>query len=600
MAQQPNSADSQTTETITSVRLGLDFNEPDDELILAIDNAIKDSSQLKLKNDSQGKINKLYWQYGGKVEDDAIMHPKQSKTRMNRIFTDVETLIPILTSEEPEPIATGTEDNQIKTVTQKAGTNAWDKYKMQTKFQCLARHWILFRIGVLKYRWQKGKGFVTENVFPKKIGFDKRATNTDNCEYIWEELEDSVGEVIKKFPNAKKDLENQFSNKGMKTKIKYHEFWGGGGAWVVWKYDKLILDKEKNMNFDYDIQENNIFETPEFPYIFLNVFSLGDENSLYDDTTPLEVAEATQDGINDLERLILDLNKGRKRVIMVDGAAVSEKQAQSLVNDIGDDLIRIENAHGNLASAAQLLQAGVPDAGMFNNLLNLLNEVDNIFGIHSTTKGSQEHKETARGRQLLMAGDYGRIDMIVRNMEECAEKWFNAYLHMTKVYADQPEKFDDGENRFSFDPSIVPYGVRMIVKKGSTLPTDEISKRDAATELSQMGMIDPESMFDELGYPNPQEMAQKLYQWLLAQGKLQSIPGQAQPQLLPQQGQEGQPNVPQGGAQGGSMEEQAQRVDQMVQSPEFQALPDQEKLAFIQKAKVALQGGSQPQQGIPQ
>jgi len=595
VAQDTTPTDSQNQETITSVRLGLDFNEPDDDLIQAIDNAIKDSNQLKLKNDKQGKTNKLYWQYGGQVENDAVIHPKQSKTRMNRIFTDVETLIPILTSEEPEPIAVGTEDNQVKTITQKAGGNAWDKYKMQRKFQQLARHWVLYRVGVLKYRWEKGKGFITENVFPKKIGFDKRATTIENCEYIWEELEDSVGEVIKKFPKAKDDLENQFSKKGMKTKIKYHEFWGGGGSWVVWKYDKLVLDKEKNMNFDYDNQENNIFDEPEFPYILLNVFSLGDENSLYDETTPVEVASPTQDGINDLERLILDLNKGRKRVIMVDGAAVSEKQAQSLVNDIGDDLIRIENAHGNLSSAAQLLQAGVPDSGMFNNLMELLNEVDNIFGIHSTTKGSQEHKETAKGRQLLMSGDYGRIDMIVRNMEECAEKWFNAYLQMCKVYADQPEKFDDGENRFTFDPSTVPYGVRMIVKKGSTLPTDEISKREAALNLAKMGLVDPETMYDELGFPNSPEMANKLYQWLIAQGKLQSIPGQAQPQLMGQPSPQGQPNAP----QSDPMAQQAQRVEQMIQSPQFQQLPDNEKLAFVQKAKAALSQGGQPQQGVP-
>ena len=424
---------------------------------------------------------------------------------------------------------------------------------------------------------------------PKKIGFDKRATSKDNCEFMWEELEDNVENIIEKFPSSKKELENQFSNKGLKSKIKYIEFWGGGGEWVAWKFEKLIFDKMKNPNYDYEIQENNIFDKPEFPYLLLNVFTLGDDNSLYDETTPVEVAQPTQEAINDLERLILDLNKGRKRTWVVNGT-VSEKIAQSLVNETGDLLMRIGDAKENVSAAVQLVQAGVPDAGMFNNLMDLLSEVDNIFGIHSTTKGSQGQKETARGRQLLMQGDYGRLDMIVRNMEECFESWFNAYIHMSKVYATQPEVFDDGKNPFTFDPTAVPYGTRIIIKKGSTLPTDEISKRDSATELAKMGLIDPKSMFDELGYPNPEEMAQSLMQWLQAQGKL---PGM-QPQMQPGKG--GQP----GASQGDPMEAQAQRVQQMIQTPEFQQLPNDKKLQFVQQAKAALnQGGGQPQQGVP-
>ena len=69
------------------------------------------------------------------------------------------------------------------------------KYRMQQKLQQMIRHWFLYRVGVLKYRWDKDKGFITEPVLPKKIGMDKRATSRDNCEYVYEEMEDTLVEV---------------------------------------------------------------------------------------------------------------------------------------------------------------------------------------------------------------------------------------------------------------------------------------------------------------------------------------------------------------------------------------------------------------------
>ena len=579
---------------ITVQRQNLEIDQPDDDLCLAIDNAIDDSQGLKQKNDNQGKVNKSYWRTGGKEQDDLIIHPRHSKARLNRIFTDVETMIPILTSEEPEGILTGIEDNNIKSQTQLATSMAWDKYKMQYHMQKLARHWLIYKVGVLKYRWDKVKGFTTENVITRKIGFDKRATSKQNCEFIWEEMEDSVENLKDKVPKAADELISQFGEKAKKTKVKYHEFWGGNGKWVVWKYDKIVLDKMENPNFDYENPENNIFDEPQFPYLLLNVFNLGDENSLYDDTGCIEVAAPTQDGINDLERLILDLNRGRKRTMIADGGVVTEKQAQSLVNDIGDDIIRVGDTKGNVAGAIQMLQPGVPDGGMFQNLGSLQAEVDNIFGIHPTAKGEQgQGHETAKGRQMIIQGDYGRIDMIVRNMEGVAEEWFNAYLQMMKVYSTQPEKFDNGEEQTLFDASIVPHGALVLVKKGSTLPTDEISKREAAMKLAQMDLIDPKTMLDELGYPNPEEMANKLYEWLLAQGKLKVMPGQ-------QQQPQGQPGAQPGQGANPQAEQAAQRIQQMIQSRQFQQLPPDQQAAFIQKAKMTLQQVNQPNGSQPQ
>jgi len=64
----------------------------------------------------------------------------------------------------------------------------------------------------------------------RNIGFDGRATGIyRDCEYVWEQLEDTQENLIAKFPKKKKEIEQIFGqDKTPKSKIRYIEFWGGG------------------------------------------------------------------------------------------------------------------------------------------------------------------------------------------------------------------------------------------------------------------------------------------------------------------------------------------------------------------------------------
>ena len=355
-------------------------------MIQAIEKAISESSELKSQMDEQGKTKKLYWKRGTAIPDE--LHPNKSKALVNRIFTDVETLIPIITSETPEGVVLGSDDPNVKNTLQKGLAIAYEsKYRMKQKLQKMCRHWMISKVGVIKYRWDKSKSaIVFENVLPKKIGFDKRATDKNNCEYMFEEMEDKIEDLITKFPKAKTQIEQKFGKDKPKSKVKYKEFWGGNGQWVTWKLQDIILDKLKNPNFDYDNPENNIFDIPRFPYLILSVFNLGDETSLYDDASLIEVCIPTQDAIKDLERMAIDLNKGRKRVWALDSSVISEKVRQQLIDETGD-LAIVYN--GKLSPhAVQQAQAGIFDASMQNNLLHLLAEIDNQIGVHPSTKRS--------------------------------------------------------------------------------------------------------------------------------------------------------------------------------------------------------------------
>ena len=64
---------------------------------------------------------------------------------------------------------------------------------------------------------------------------------------------------------------------------------------------------------------------------------------------------------------------------------------------------------------------------------------------------------------------------------------------------------------------MIENNIKIIVKSGTTLPTDELSKRREALELWGMGALDPVTLFQRLKFPNPEETAKKLQAWRTGQ-----------------------------------------------------------------------------------
>ena len=391
-------------------------------------------------------------------------------------------------------------------------------------------------------------------------------------------MEDSAENLIIKFPKKEKDIYNFVGGKErVKSKIKYLEFWGGLGEWVCWKYQNTILGKKKNPNFDYDNDENNLFERPQFPYLLLSVFAFGDETGLYDETSLIEQTSPLQEGINQLEQQIIDLNEGQKRVWVAAGEGMSDKRFQELVDKTGDLGVRVDGKlpPGGVGDVVAQVQSGKPDASLYNNLAHLLGEIDNTIGMHSTTRGERAQQETLGGRQLLMGSDYGRLDLIVRNIEQVMEEWYNAYLHCLKVYSLETETLYGEKETLELRREEIPKGIIVMIKKGSTLPVDRLTKFKNAIQLAQFDKIDPKTLFEEMGYSDAEKRTADLYDWLAKTGKIQP---QAQ---MPAVGQPGAP----GAVSEGGQEQQLVRLQSILQSPQFQQLPPEEQQGFLQKGR---------------
>lgn len=572
-------------EAILIERQSLEYTAKDEDLIGAIENAILEAKPLKKIADDIGKRNELYWEKGTDINPDMI-HPKRAKIVDNRIFMGVETILPILTSRTPDPTIIGNVDNNVREKLIKVLTIAYEiKLKVQQKLQRIIRHWFLYRIGIWKYRWDEG--FIVETVRPEKIGVDPRATEKGNCEYMFELMEDKLEDLISEFPEKKEALLMKYGENKTKSKVKYIEFWGGQGEWVAWKLQELLLGKQKNPNFDYGksakgkegeegyepAQEggNNLFKKPQFPYLILNVFNLG--KNLYDDTSLAEQSINLQDSINKRKNQISDLTDENKKLVIASSRAISKEGLQEFVDKYG--MMGLWLDKGEIADVR--VEGGQADASIYADLNHSIGEIDNIMGTHSSVRGERKEQETLGGRKLLVAADYGRADTIIINIEQLLEDLFNAYLHLLKVYSLEDVEFDDGEETITLSREEIPSGILVMVKKGSTLPVDKASRAELAIKLAQFDKIDPETLFEELGYAKADERTEKLYEWLKRTGK-----------IIPEQ-------VMGGGEGGGTPEaQQLTRLKAIMQSPQFQKLPPEKQQQMVEQARTiveAIKGG---------
>jgi len=549
-------------ETILTERRSLEYKAKDEDLLRAIDFAIHESKALKELAEKVGKKNELYWEKGTDIKSDTI-HPKKAKIVDNKIFMSVETILPIITSQTPEPSILGIGDNNdLREKLMKALTIAYEvKQKIQLKLQRVIRDWFIYKIGIWKYRWDEG--FITETVRPEKMGFDPRASETDNCEFMFEQMEDTIETLIEKFSKKKKDILEKYGKDRMKSRVRYIEFWGGGGEWVAWKLGGILLDKQKNPNFDYKNEENNLFKKPQFPYLLLKVFNLG--KNLYDDASLIEQSISLQDSVNKRKNQISDLTDEQKKLIVASSRAISKEEFQKFINKYGHIGIWLDN--GEIKDIQVV--GGQADASIFNDLNQSIGEIDNIMGTHSTTRGERKEQETLGGRKLLASADYGRAETIILNIEQLMEDWYNAYLHMLKVYSLEDSEFDNGEEIIMLNREEIPKGTLVMVKKGSTLPVDKVARAELAVKLAQFNFIDPLTLFEELGYGKAEERKEKLYEWLTRTGKIQ-----------PEQTGE------LGAGQGSPEIQQLATLKQIMTSEQFRSLPPERQKPLVERARA--------------
>lgn len=517
---------------ISNLEPELNLSMSDNELIALKENYEKtwENSQAKKTLEEKQKTNEDYWK--GKhftlSNDDRPLID-------NLIFEAVETFLPMITRQKPEPIVEADntiEGNELADKVQKMLSYQMDRERLKLKLQKVARYWALYYLGVIKVGWNYEENDVAIQVIrPQKLILDPSAT-INECvytgEFIGEKRQEKASILIERFPKKRSVIEEEVNGK-LGTKVQFVEWWTN--EYVFWTMKNEVLFKSKNPHWNYfnevkkvdeygkeevrKIDGKNHFNFPKKPYVFLSVFNLGKHP--FDETTIIEQNLAIQDTVNKRLRQIDKNADNTNSGLIVSGDHYTKDQASQVDNALRNGgTIWVPN--GKVGDAVTRTQSPPLPSFVYESLIDYRNEVRNIFGIRGATPQGIINEQTVRGKIMIKGQDADRSSLITEHLEQFCDEVYNWLVQLMYVYYDEDHVAAViGKERAKEYISLRKddFNTKLIVsvKEGSMIPHDRLTERNAAIELFTAGLLDPITAFEKLDFPNPREAAEKLFKW---------------------------------------------------------------------------------------
>lgn len=522
----------------------LELDMSDEDIISVTNDWTKLWEQYEPKVKTIQEQNELYW-LGQQFQEDG---DKLSLVD-NLIFESLETFLPIATRPKPDPLVEGGKDEYGRLVARKtakmlayiADINAYNLVLRQ-----VTRFWALHLLGCTKVGWSTVKNEITcAPVRVTKLILDPQAIVEGGKyigEFLGEKKAETASKLIARFPEVEKYIRAEVDDK-MGTKMEYVEWWTP--EYVCWihvgKEGKKVLKKTKNPHWNYDTEQpvidpatgqpmldqmgqpmmqtvkgRNHFPTPEIPYLFLSIFSLG--RRPHDETSLISQNISLQDLIN-LRLRQINKNAGNANGgIAVSGDVFDKEQAEEAANTIrGGGAVWVPS--GSVSDAIQRLNGQPLPDFIYQSLLDYRNELRNVFGVRGSSPEGIMGEKTVRGKYAIREQDTSRIGGGISTfLEAHSDAVFNYWVQLMYVYYDTAHEASViGEGKEEETVSLVNSEFRnklnVGVKEGSMIPHDPMSERNEAVDLWAAGALDPITLGERLDMPNPKEFAMRLVLW---------------------------------------------------------------------------------------
>lgn len=457
----------------------------------------------------------------------------------NRLFAGVRAILSYATGQLaiPEVTPSKSDDQYIhmaraiqQALYEHAGQN-----KVEQKTRAAVTNLLIRKRGYLKLRYDPNAGtlgdIVTEVCNPEDIIFDRYAVYGEDPNIIYHRIRCSIDQLCDKYPNKKAQILQSYKIKqGRWSQVsKYVTYFE---AWFTY-YDSqghplqglcaflpefhLILEKGPNPNwiytgnYDKDKQEN-VLTMPPKPFVWFNYLTLG--HSAIDETSLFEQAKPVQDSLNTRLRQFnenVDYATGRwigskKAMTESDGTKMVNKGPKTIGLVDAED---VNKAFANVASQPLPIQ-------VYQSIEDSRNEIDVLMGTPSVFRGAQPNTSDTLGRDMMVKQQAGMLqDDLVRAVANGMANYYNILLQMMRVYYTDDYWFQVKGNDGKFDFIMlngdnIDSNVKIGVQVDSTLPLDKASIRATAMSLAQMNRIDPLTLMEDLGLPNPEARTERL------------------------------------------------------------------------------------------
>lgn len=512
---------------------------PDTELLHNLHQRIEDSlaywnkptsHNLKYRRDKN-----VDWHLGHH-RDKTYMFAYQVPYTDNEIFVGVEALVSYLTAQTPHSeVKPGDNELESRILAQDVEdvlNDIADQGDLRSESESVVRNLLLKFVGCIKIWWDEDKKKICfGSVDPNNLIIDKNVHKGRNPAFIAQVCKSSVGELLMRFPDKKDEIfrtlgRSNSSAKLLAQTVIWREVW-----FTSYKDNKpveccasyfqdVVLDKYKNLNWDYSNPDSNILDAPLKPYIPFNF--INDGNHWIDNTTPVEQAGPLQEILNKRGQQILENADTANGVMVFDSKAINSDAAANLTGDPNQKILLDANKNGmSLQQAITQLPPHLLPNYVIEDKADLRQTINNILGTPSQFTGTNAKDDTTDtlGESVMVKNQAtGRQDAIVRALSSGYKRFFEYLAQMIKVYYDEKQYFavegKDGQFiEIEMKSDRIKKGIKVSIENSSFLPPDKQTTANIAMNLSKMGMIGPRYLYKDLGLKEISDRLDDLVAW---------------------------------------------------------------------------------------
>lgn len=463
------------------------------------------------------------------VEEQLVDERYQEVYVDNRQFTSVRTLTPFLagrvTAAEVTP-ANGSDlaiqfAHDFEEALQKYTEKQQGRAKMRLGIQDVLKG---ERVGILKLRYDGVlKKILIEHVNPRKITMGKRGRQFEELDYLGEDLERSVYDLVATFPDKADKIKKLFGiEKGTPSQmekvytIKEEWMWidvdNKKELCVGWTYQNFCFGKIDNPNWNRN--GKNILESPMLPYVFINFLSSGDGH--IDETSFMEQSHWSQKNYNKRGQTIAENAKygGTGVPIFAKGSIQQKDVAKIRFSPI--QRVLLDSADVN--KSFTVWQSTPLPNYIMEDKADLRDSIDNIWGSNAALRGQETQNKTLGQDVINRDQAEGRLADPVDCVDDSMTRLYQLLAQMFYCYntEEQYVKYLGNDGKFvalAIHKAEIAknVGIEINVKAGTSLPIDRAQKRATVMELIKANKIGTLTAYKELDIFEDPEAAYKEY-----------------------------------------------------------------------------------------
>lgn len=574
----------------------LELKIKDEELIEIIDQRIKDSEtffEQRYNLKERRRKNEVYLFGRQLLEKEATKQLKEYETRSSyNVLYEIEaSLKPLAMSKLPDILVTpGDDQDEKKKESAKQLSIAIDDMNKKREQRMVLglgfKHLPVYFTAVIKTRWDPTRGkdgdFLFEIIPPEYIVFDhtSQTKNPDDMSFIAQCVPMTVQDLLMKFPSKRQQIREEMDRVGIQTgkkpaykdlasEVKVYEVWFDwwkrkdtnevednsvdgevlpDGEWekvagVVWKYEKLVLGKMKDPNFD-DVGEekifsygnpgdestkqevspemmlmsaitgqqipnlaretiyHNYFERPHKPFYFFGYDQWG--KVAIDETSRIEQNIRMQENLDDQNSTMLNQLKTRIKHIWSKESGMKAGDVQKL--DL-DDPKMDALVEGDPNKVHAEVRPERPDAAQFNAIQNTASAMYAVSG--SSAVRGQIQSDTATTNQIAREADFTRADDVVEDTVNAASEWMAQWqmqwikLRYTKDHLQQVLGAKGAVTYVRLRRDMISEGMEVMIKASST---DKLKAQRNAMDTAKLGppFTNPIDFFQDMDMNDPE------------------------------------------------------------------------------------------------